>query len=85
MFGEYTPLMKAGLLESRLNAGKALVDSELGLQKFCPRCSDFWPQDTLFWSISPREADGLQTWCKACQSDYKQSRKIRLKKCACVV
>lgn len=75
MFGEYTPLMKAGLLKRRLLTGKAFIDPELGLQKRCPYCDEFWPQDTLFWSPSSREPDGLQTWCKACQLDYKQSRK----------
>lgn len=75
MFGEYTPLMKAGLLKRRLLTCKAFIDPELGLQKRCPCCDEFWPQDTLFWSPSSREPDGLQTWCKACQLDYKQSRK----------
>lgn len=75
MFGEYTPRMKAGLLQRRIATGKARLCPELGLEKWCPHCAEFWPQDTLFWSPSSREADGLQTWCKACQLEYKNSRK----------
>lgn len=75
MFGEYTPLMKPGLLQRRLANGKAVLDECLGLQKLCPRCAEYWPQDTLFWSPSSREADGLQTWCKACQLEHKNRRK----------
>ncbi len=74
MFGEYTPLMKDGLLNRRLTSGKALIDPELGLQKWCPHCREFWPQDTLFWSPCAREPDGLQSWCKACQLEYKNRR-----------
>ncbi|EJL6577381.1 hypothetical protein K6U20_11520 [Vibrio fluvialis] len=75
MFGEYTPLMKAGLLQRRLLNGKAEIDPELGLQKLCPHCQEFWPQDTLFWAPSHSEPDGLQCWCKACQLEYKNSRR----------
>ncbi|MCG6346704.1 hypothetical protein K6U40_14560 [Vibrio fluvialis] len=75
MFGEYTPLMKAGLLQRRLLNRKAEIDPELGLQKLCPHCQEFWPQDTLFWAPSHSEPDGLQCWCKACQLEYKNSRR----------
>mgnify|MGYP001424668225 FL=1 len=75
MFGEYTPLMKPGLLQRRLANGKAMLDDCLGLQKSCPHCREYWPQDTLFWSPSSREPDGLQTWCKACQLEYKSAKR----------
>jgi len=74
MFGEYTPLMKPMLLQRRLATGKAVIDDEVGLQKLCPRCLEFWPQDTLFWSPSVREADGLQCRCKACQAEHRHER-----------
>lgn len=67
MFGEYTPLMKDGLMQNRLATGKALIDDELGLQKWCPDCKEYWPQDTLFWAIHDCKPDGLQSTCKACQ------------------
>ncbi|SHO58772.1 hypothetical protein [Vibrio quintilis] len=75
MFGEYTPLMKPGLLQSRLRRGRARIDPEMGLEKFCPHCQEFWPQDTLFWTISRSEPDGLQCWCRACQLEYKNARR----------
>ncbi len=74
MFGEYTPLMKSGLLDRRLKRRNAVIDPFLGLQKWCPNCQEYWPQDTLFWFPSSREADGLQCWCKACQLDYKKEK-----------
>lgn len=74
MFGEYTPLMKPMLIARRMERGAAIVDDVLGLLKLCPRCQEFWPQDTLFWSTSSREADGLQCHCKACQSEHRSER-----------
>lgn len=75
MFGEYTPLMKSGLLQRRLANGKAILDAELGLQKWCPHCQEYWPQDTLFWSPCSRNPDGLQSWCKACQLECKSAKR----------
>ena len=75
MFGEYTPLMKHGLMEQRIARGKAVIDSELGLQKWCPDCHEFWPQDTLFWSTSSHKPDGLQSTCKACQLGSKREKR----------
>ncbi|WP_036180990.1 hypothetical protein [Marinomonas sp. MED121] len=75
MFGEYTPLMKPGLMERRLANGKAYLDSELGLQKWCSHCEEYWPQDTLFWSVSSHKQDGLQCWCKACQLEHKRNKR----------
>lgn len=71
MHGEYTPLMKAGLLQKRLESGKARIDPDMGLEKFCTGCNDYWPQDTAFWSVRnhPYAPDGLQHYCKACEQE----------------
>ncbi|WP_336290907.1 hypothetical protein [Aeromonas dhakensis] len=71
MHGEYTPLMKPGLLAKRLASGKAKLDPEMGLEKLCSGCNEYWPQDTAFWSVwnSTRSCDGLQHYCKACESE----------------
>lgn len=71
MHGEYTPLMKAGLLQKRLESGKARIDPDMGLEKFCTGCNDYWPQDTAFWSVRnhPNAPDGLQHYCKACEQE----------------
>ncbi|MBV7315472.1 hypothetical protein [Shewanella sp. NIFS-20-20] len=74
MFGEYTPLINPALIERRIQRGTAIIDGEIGLLKRCPRCLEFWPQDTLFWSPASREADGLQCRCKACQAEHRQQR-----------
>ncbi|MEN3760274.1 hypothetical protein [Aeromonas veronii] len=77
MHGEYTPLMKEGLLQKRLASGKARIDAEMGLEKFCTGCGDYWPQDTAFWSVRnhPNAPDGLQHYCKACESEGNAERK----------
>lgn len=61
MFGEYTPLMPPQLLSKRLANGKGIIDPELGLQKWCPDCKEYWPQDTLFWEYQYTNPTG----CKA--------------------
>lgn len=71
MHGEYTPLMRAGLLQKRLESGKARIDPEMGLEKLCSGCGDYWPQDTAFWSAwnHKNASDGLQHYCKACEQE----------------
>ncbi|AWK84496.1 hypothetical protein [Photobacterium damselae] len=75
MFGEFTPLMKPGLLQRRLHNGKARLDPDFGLEKLCPRCNEYWPQDTLFWRICSSSSDGLQGWCSACESEHRRLRR----------
>lgn len=77
MFGEYTPLMSAGLMARRLASGKARLDPEMGLEKRCSRCQEFWPQDTTFWSVCRgcHTSDGLQAYCKACEGELSRLRK----------
>lgn len=77
MHGEYTPLMKHGLLAKRLESGKARLDPEMGLEKLCSGCNDYWPQDTAFWSEwnNPRSLDGLQHYCKACEQEIGRERR----------
>ncbi|MGE6160602.1 hypothetical protein ACLHZ7_08710 [Aeromonas salmonicida] len=77
MHGEYTPLMKPGLLTKRLATGKARLDPEMGLEKLCTGCSEYWPQDTAFWSAwhHANSPDGLQHYCKACEAEKAAQRR----------
>lgn len=75
MFGEYTPLITPELFQRRLASGKARLDPILGLEKRCPRCCEYWPQDTLFWFTSNCTNDGLQSWCAACQRESRTARR----------
>jgi hypothetical protein len=79
MFGEYTPLMKPTILAKRLRSGRARIDPEMGLEKLCGRCEEFWPQDTLFWSIcqNAASADGLQNYCKGCEAEVARLKRER--------
>ncbi|EMK5463022.1 hypothetical protein [Vibrio gazogenes] len=80
-FGEYTPLLSQQLLQRRLANGKARIDPEVGLEKYCTHCGEYWPQDTLFWTPLASRPDGLQDWCKACRSE-EASAAHRAKKAA---
>ena len=40
--------------------------SELGLEKRCLTCNEYWPADEEFFSLAPRSRDGLTTRCIAC-------------------
>lgn len=73
----YSPLMRPGLLPRRLQSGKARIDPELGLEKLCSGCGEYWPQDTQFWSArhSAAAVDGLQHYCKSCESERAACRR----------
>jgi len=73
----YSPLMKPGLLALRLQSGKARLDPELGLEKLCSGCGEYWPQDTQFWSArhSKEAVDGLQHYCKCCEGERAARRR----------
>jgi hypothetical protein len=53
-------------------------DEELGLQKHCPRCDDWWPADAeFFYSHKRRGRVELDTWCRACWQEYRAEYKKR--------
>ena len=39
-------------------------EEELGVQRRCPRCGEFWPEDHEFFY--PARRGGFQAYCKAC-------------------
>lgn len=47
-----------------------LVDAELGPIKLCPKCHEWWPADPEFYYRSTSTRCGLQSWCRACWSEY---------------
>lgn len=48
-----------------------------GLEKWCPRCSEWWPADSEYFWLSPKSPTGLFYCCKACyhQLDKRKSRR----------
>lgn len=61
----------------------AKLETELGLEKQCTRCHDFWPADAEFFYAAGSAKDGLMSECKACFAEknaanvakYRQKRK----------
>lgn len=47
-----------------------------GMEKRCPRCSEYWPADEEFFS--PRAGGKLDSWCRCCVNEYHQDRRRSL-------
>ena len=53
-------------------------EEELGEQKLCPSCGDFWPIERDFFWI---KRDGrAYSWCRACTSERKQTTPSALRR-----
>jgi len=47
--------------------------TEIGVEKICNRCNEWWPADDEFFHQGDSR-DGLASWCKACISEYSAER-----------
>lgn len=54
---------------------KKLREGELGLEKLCAACNEWWPADDEFFSPDVGGAGGRYNYCKACAAE-----KIALKR-----
>lgn len=43
--------------------------TNLGLERRCSMCAEFWPADTEFFWSTPKSPSGLHCWCKACYTE----------------
>ena len=41
--------------------------TELGTERYCRGCDEWWPEDEEFFGITHRP-DGWHTWCRACKN-----------------
>jgi len=57
-----------------LNRGRYVL-TDLGLEKRCRGCGDFWPADTEFFHCQPDMRDGLHGLCKPCCNEAKELRR----------
>lgn len=64
----YCPPFTPGAIGMRISTGR-FVFTELGLEKRCSTCRDFFPADTEFFFSQTSRPDGLSTYCKACNLD----------------
>jgi hypothetical protein len=52
-----------------------LRETELGLEKLCRRCDEWWPADLEFFFSDPSGKAGLFYCCKACYREWFAARK----------
>jgi transposase-like protein len=48
--------------------------TEIGIEKLCPKCNEYWPADKEFYHSSKITKDGLYPWCKACHADWHRNK-----------
>ena len=54
-------------------------EEEVGVQKRCTRCGDWWPPDTDFWFLvtKARGRRTLHSWCRACNYEARNALRRR--------
>ena len=51
-----------------MNNRAITIESELGMEKRCVACEQYWPADLEFYSSS-KSVDGLAPRCRACVAE----------------
>lgn len=65
-----------GLLSRRLTSG-VFLETDLGLEKRCSKCREYWPADNTAFYVCSKAPDGLYDWCKACYLEWKKGWVVR--------
>lgn len=52
----------------------AYIETDLGTEKLCTRCDEYWPADEEFFYLANKKRDGLHSWCKSCYLEWKRGR-----------
>lgn len=52
---------------------KNMRNGELGREKFCSRCKEWWPADLEFFYANPGKVADLSDWCKACYREHRNA------------
>lgn len=42
------------------------IETEIGTEKYCVACREYWPADTEFFALQPNRKDRLSSRCLAC-------------------
>lgn len=45
------------------------IVTELGVERLCRGCGEFWPRDDTFWYFDPRHPHRVMGRCRACWSE----------------
>jgi len=54
-----------------------LMETDLGIERRCSRCREWWPADGEFWS--EKRPGVFYSWCRACFAEYNVERRARLR------
>ncbi|MBZ0104005.1 MAG: hypothetical protein K8H84_00090 [Sulfuricella denitrificans] len=61
----YCPPFTPSVIDKRVSAGR-FIFTELGLEKRCSTCGEFFPADTEFFFSQKSRPEGISCACKAC-------------------
>lgn len=70
----FTPMGVVKAKEGRFKANYQIT--ELGLEKRCSKCGEFWPADTGFFSPN---SNTLHSHCQGCSSEKKRLEREAIK------
>lgn len=65
-----------------LHGKHRLRDTELGPEKYCNKCGEWWPADTEFFYADKGDPTGLFHCCKTCYEEFNGRRKKKPSKAA---
>jgi hypothetical protein len=51
------------------------IESELGIEKLCIHCLEYWPLDDEFWPLTGTGSKGQRLYSSACRACYPQRYK----------
>lgn len=61
-----SPLSKVVLRRLHPKPNPALMETELGIERKCSKCGEWWPHDTEFYYADADGLGGLTSRCRAC-------------------
>lgn len=70
--GHVCPALTPVQIARGLKSGRYVM-SEIGLERLCGRCNEYYPADTEFWGWMPSDSTGLHAYCRACRDDYRMA------------
>lgn len=74
--GTISPVYSQSFIDAGIRSGKFIL-TDVGLEKRCSMCGDYWPADTEFFHVRDRS---LSSGCRACIAEreaIKRGRQVR--------
>lgn len=71
-----SPIFTPSFIRTGVESGKYIL-TDLGLEKRCSMCGDYWPADSQFFGMrwSNNEINGLSSGCRACVVESERIRR----------